>query len=151
MTRTKNYVAVYERDPESDAWLVHIEGIDGCHTYGRSLRQAEARIREALAVWLDRDPDGLVIAPEWPRDLAEIAATVSQARDAAEATAHEAGATTVKAVKKLDRMGLSRRDAADLLGISHQRVQQLLAPRSEVTAYASRNTSKSRLGARRQT
>ena len=44
MTRTKNYVAVYDRDPESDAWLVHIKGIDGCQTYGRSLRQAEARI-----------------------------------------------------------------------------------------------------------
>ena len=49
MTRTKNYVAVYERDPESDAWLVHIKSIPGCATYGRTLRQAEARIREALA------------------------------------------------------------------------------------------------------
>ena len=127
MTRTKNYVAVYERDPESDAWLVHIKGIDGCHTYGRSLRQAEARILEALALCLDRDPDGLVITPEWPRDLVAIASAVSQARCAAEATAHEAGATTAKAAKKLDRMGLSRRDAADILGISHQRVQQLLA------------------------
>src|SRR4051812_15018993 len=35
MTRTKTYVAVYERDSESDAWLVHIKGIAGCHTYGR--------------------------------------------------------------------------------------------------------------------
>ena len=60
MSRTKNYVAVYERDPESDAWLVHIKGIAGCQTYGRSLRQAEDRIREALALWLDRDPDGLI-------------------------------------------------------------------------------------------
>ncbi|MCZ7534580.1 MAG: type II toxin-antitoxin system HicB family antitoxin [Acidimicrobiia bacterium] len=127
MTRTKSYVAVYERDPDSDAWLVHIKGIDGCHTYGRSLRQAEDRIREALALWLDRDSDGLVIAPEWPKDLVEIASAVSQARCVAEATAREAGAATVKAAKKLDRMGLSRRDAADILGVSHQRVQQLLA------------------------
>ena len=44
MTRTKNYVAVYGRDPQSDAWLVHIKGIPGCATYGRTLRQAEARI-----------------------------------------------------------------------------------------------------------
>ncbi len=126
MTRTKSHVAVYERDPESDAWLVHIRGIDGCHTYGRTLRQAETRIREALALWLDREPDGLLITHEWPRDLVEIASSVSQARHAAEATAHEAGATTAKAAKRLDRMGLSRRDAADVLGISHQRVQQLL-------------------------
>ena len=29
MTRTKHYVAVYERDTDSDAWLVHIKGIAG--------------------------------------------------------------------------------------------------------------------------
>ncbi len=127
MMGTKNYVAVYERDPESDTWLVRIKGIDGCHTYGRTLRQAEARILEALALWLDREPDGLVITPEWPQDLVKIASEVSQARDSAVASARKAGATTTKAAKKLDRMGLSRRDAAEVLGISHQRVQQLLA------------------------
>jgi predicted RNase H-like HicB family nuclease len=126
MARSKNYVAVYERDPESDAWLVHIKGIDGCQTYGRTLRQAEARILEALALWLDREPEGLVISPRWPEDLVEIASEVLEARDTAAATAQKAGATTAKAAKKLDRMGLSRRDAADVLGISHQRVQQLL-------------------------
>jgi transposase-like protein len=30
------------------------------------------------------------------------------------------------AVKRLTDLGLSRRDAAELLGLSHQRVQQLL-------------------------
>ncbi len=127
MARTKSYVAVYERDPESDAWLVHVKGIEGCQTYGRTLRQAEARILEALALWLDREPDNLVITPEWPEEFVEIASEVSQARDTAAAIAERAGATTAKAAKKLDRMGLSRRDAADVLGISHQRVQQLLA------------------------
>ena len=127
MAKTKNYVAVYERDPESDAWLVHIKGIDGCQTYGRSLRQAEARIREALALWLDRDPDGLSITPVWPSELVDAATQVSRAREAASAAAQEAGATTAKVARRLERMGLSRRDAADILGISHQRVQQLLA------------------------
>jgi predicted RNase H-like HicB family nuclease len=127
MTRTKNYVALYDRDPESDAWLVHIKGIDGCQTYGRSLRQTEARIREALALWLDRDPDALTITPVWPAEFVAAATQVSQARQAASAAAQQAGATTAKAARKLERMGLSRRDAADILGISHQRVQQLLA------------------------
>ena len=116
----------YARDRESDAWLVRIKGIDGCQTYGRTLRQAEARIREALALWLDRDPDGLEITPDWPHELVEIASEVSQTRHAASESAQKAGATTAKAAKKLDRMGLSRRDTADVLGISHQRVQQLL-------------------------
>ena len=126
MTRTKNYVAVFERDPESDVLLVHVERIPGCHTYGRTLRQAAARIHEALALWLDRDLDDLVVTPEWPPQLVEIATEVSQARHNASASAQRAGATTAKAAKKLDRMGLSRRDTADVLGISHQRVQQLV-------------------------
>jgi predicted RNase H-like HicB family nuclease len=127
MTRTKNYVAMYERDPESDAWLVQIKGIPGCHTYGRTLRQAETRICEALAAWLDRDPDLLEIRSEWPPDLKDVATKVSEARRNAAASAQAAGAATAQAAKKLDSMGLSRRDTADVLGISHQRVQQLLA------------------------
>jgi predicted RNase H-like HicB family nuclease len=127
MTKAKTYVAVYERDSERDAWLVHVKSIPGCHTYGRTLRQAEAHIRDALALWLDRDPDGLEITAEWPAELEKVATTVSQARHDAAASAQAAGAATAKAAKRLDRMGLSRRDTADVLGISHQRVQQLLA------------------------
>jgi len=126
MTRTKTYAAVYERDPESDAWLVQIKSIPGCHTYGRTLRQAEARIREALAAWLDRDPDRLEITSEWPAELEKVATSVSRARREAAASAQAAGTATAKAAKRLDRMGLSRRDTAEVLGISHQRVQQLL-------------------------
>jgi predicted RNase H-like HicB family nuclease len=127
MSRTKTYVAVFEHDADEDVWLVHIKGIDGCQTYGRSIRQAEARIREALAAWLDRAPDELTITPELPSDVALLATEVSQARFAAERAGADAQRATVEAVKRLTRMGLSRRDAADLLGISHQRVQQLLA------------------------
>jgi len=127
MTRTKKHVAVYERDLESDAWLVHIKGIPGCATYGRTLRQSEIRIREALAAWLDRDPEGLEIASEWPPELEDVATKVTQARRDAAVSARAAGAVTAKAAKRLEHMGLSRRDAAEVLGISHQRVQQLLA------------------------
>ena len=86
----------------------------------------EARIREALAAWLDRDPDGLAIASEWPRELEDVATKVSQARRDAASSAQAAGAATAKAARRLQRMGLSRRDTADVLGISHQRVQQVL-------------------------
>jgi predicted RNase H-like HicB family nuclease len=55
------FTAIYERDPAGDAWLVRIDGIDGCHTYGRTRAEACGRIREALAVWLSREPDGLTI------------------------------------------------------------------------------------------
>jgi len=126
MSPKKTYVAVYERDPEDDAWNVHIEGLDGCQTYGRSLRQAQARIREALALWLDRDPQQLLVRDELPADLSAVADTVARARREAERAGTKAQEETTRAVKRLTDLGLSRRDAAELLGLSHQRVQQLL-------------------------
>ena len=127
MSGTKNYVAVFEHDADEDVWLVHIKGVDGCQTYGRSIRQAEARVREALAAWLEREPEELTITPQLPDNVAVLASQVSQARREAERAGTEAQQATADAVRRLTKMGLSRRDAADLLGISHQRVQQLLA------------------------
>jgi predicted RNase H-like HicB family nuclease len=75
MSPKKTYVAVYGRDPEDDAWNVHVQDLDGCQTYGRSLRQAQARIREALGLWLDRDSQQLVIRDELPADLSAVADT----------------------------------------------------------------------------
>ncbi len=126
MTTTKTYTAVYERDVTDDAWNVRIKGIPGCQTYGRSIRQAQKRIREALAVWLDQELDLAVIRNQFPAALTSVAGAVVRARNAAEradATAHQ---QTVDAIRALTDQGLSRRDAADLLGLSHQRVQQLL-------------------------
>lgn len=126
MSPKKTYVAVYERDRDDDAWNVHIKGLDGCQTYGRSLRQAQARIREALAVWLDSEPDTLAIRHELPPSVAAIADSVATARRQAQDAGSKAQRATVEAVRRLTDLGLSRRDAAELLGLSHQRVQQVL-------------------------
>jgi predicted RNase H-like HicB family nuclease len=126
MSETKTYVAVYERDERDDAWNVRIKGLSGCQTYGRSLRQAQARIREALAVWLDQDADGLVIHDQVPSAFRAVADSVAKARRQAERAGVQAQEQTANAVKQLTDLGLSRRDAAELLGLSHQRVQQLL-------------------------
>lgn len=126
MTKRRRYVAVYQRDRESPAWLVHIDGIDGCHTYGRTLRQAGERIDEALAVWLDREPSEFEIEHRWPESIASLAADVEHARQASADAAREASDATVSAARDLAALGLSRRDSAEILGISHQRVQQLL-------------------------
>lgn len=126
MSAKKTYVAIYERDKVDDAWNVRIEGLEGCHTYGRSLHQAQTRIREALALWLDRDPSDLVIRDQLPKKLEAVADRVARARREAETAGQNAHRQTVRAAKALTDLGLSRRDAAELLGLSHQRVQQLL-------------------------
>ena len=67
------------------------------------------------------------IASQWPAELERIATDVSDARNSASTAAQRAGVATSTAAKRPERMGLSRRDTAEVLGISHQRVQQLLA------------------------
>jgi predicted RNase H-like HicB family nuclease len=122
----KVYVAVYERDPEVNAWNVSIKGLAGCQTYGRSLRQAQGRIREALAVWLDAEPDSLQIRDQLPASLTAVADGVARARRNLAVAGAKAQQETAEAVRRLTDLGLSRRDAAELLGLSHQRVQQVL-------------------------
>ena len=126
MSPKKTYVAVYAWDDQDDAWNVHIKGLVGCQTYGRSLRQAQARIREALALWLNREPGSLSVEDQLPASLAAVADGVARARQEAEKAGTKAQRETIEAVKRLTDLGLSRRDAAELLGLSHQRVQQLL-------------------------
>lgn len=127
MTALKTYTAVYEHDADEDVWNVRIKGVTGCQTYGRSLRQAQSRIREALALWLDVARAELKVRDQFPDALAAVADDVTRARTAAERAGAKAQQQTVEAVKALTELGLSRRDAAELLGLSHQRVHQLLA------------------------
>ena len=126
MTTTKTYTAVYKRDVTDNAWNVRVKGIPGCQTYGRSIRQAQQRIREALAVWLDQELELPVIRDQFPAALTSVADEVVRARNAAERADAKAHQQTVDAIRALTDQGLSRRDAAELLGLSHQRVQQLL-------------------------
>jgi predicted RNase H-like HicB family nuclease len=126
MTTSKTYTAIYDYDADDSAWNVRIKGLTGCQTYGRSLRQAQGRIREALAVWLDKTPAELGIRDQFPAELASVADDVVRARGAAERAGVRAQQQTIEAVKALTDLGLSRRDAAELLGLSHQRVHQLL-------------------------
>ena len=126
MSASRTYVAMYQRDDIDDAWNVRIRGLQACQTYGRSLRQAHARIREALAVWLDRDPATLDVRDELPPQLTALARRVSRALAGAERAGTKAQTETAEAVKALTEMGLSRRDAGELLGPAHQRIQQLL-------------------------
>lgn len=126
MTASKTYTAIYDYDTGDHAWNVRIKGITGCQTYGRSLRQAQSRIREALALWLDAAPTDLSIRDQFPAPLASVADDVIRARTAAERAGVKAQQQTIEAVRALADLGLSRRDAAELLGLSHQRVHQLL-------------------------
>ncbi len=99
------------------------------HTYGRTLAKARANIRDAATLWFETDPDALPLVDDvrLPAKVRTSAAKAHQARLRA-AVAQEAAATATKAAAvALVRDGqLSVRDAAEIRGLSHQRVQQVV-------------------------
>ena len=118
---------MFERD-ESGAWTARVPSVRGCHTYGRTLDQARRRLREALALWVDEpDKAELVEDVRLPANVkAAVRASRADRRRAEEQRA-EASASTTRAARALvDEVGVGFRDAAELLGVSHQRVQQLV-------------------------
>lgn len=114
---------------ESGAWLAKVPEVPGCHTYGRTLEQARRRIREALDLWVsDAANAELEFRVRLPAD---VRAEVKRARSARERSARaqlDAHEATVHAAKDLtEGMGLSLRDASELLHLSYQRIQQLVS------------------------
>ncbi len=125
--KSHSYRAVFERD-ESGAWLARVPGVRGCHTYGRTLDQARRRLREALALWVD-DADAAELDEEvrLPADVRSSLRKYEAARRRVEQERAKAQTCTTEATGVLvGRFGLSFRDAGELLGLSHQRVQQLV-------------------------
>lgn len=120
------YKVVLERD-ESGAWLARIPAVPGCHTYGRTLEQARRRIREALSLWVDGAEDAeLHEEIRLPRGVRLALERSSAARTRAERGRTEAARAMTEAARALQELDLGMRDAAELLGVSHQRVQQLV-------------------------
>jgi len=121
----KTYRVVYEID-ESGHWIATVPTVRGCHTYGRSLSEARSRIREALSLFVTRAGAAkLVDDVRLPPPMRRLVLQYRSARAHAEEDRKRAEAAARQLATQL-----SRRDAADLLEISHQRVQQLAEKRS---------------------
>jgi predicted RNase H-like HicB family nuclease len=101
-----------------------------CVTQGRSLKQARSRIREALALCLDDAKAAKDAALEEHIEIGRAVQTrlkrLADKRERLEKLRIAASHETREAAKILTEQGLSMRDAAELLGVSFQRVQQLL-------------------------
>lgn len=129
---TTHYHATFELD-ESGVWIAQIEEIPQVHTFGRTLGKAREYLADALALWLDVPIDNVKhsidIRPVvLPAAVQRAVDEANAARVIAEATTATAGALMSEAALALTKDArLSVRDASELLGISHQRVQQLVA------------------------
>lgn len=123
------YHVVYERD-ESGWWHVRIPAVPGCHTQGRTVEEARRRIREALALFVDdakaktatlKDE---ITLPALARKAIHEYTQHRKLAEREEARASSAARAVVKLLRR-GKLKMSTRDAAELLGISHQRVHQL--------------------------
>ena len=111
-------------------WALDAEGIRGVHTQVRRIDQAEDMARDAIATLLDVAPRSfeVMVVPEVPATVQAIVDQATTARSQAAQAQDEAAQLTREAARRLVEEGLTVRDAGALLGVSHQRIAQLVRP-----------------------
>jgi predicted RNase H-like HicB family nuclease len=121
-----SYTADLELD-ERGWWVATIREVEGCYTQGRSVHQALSRLREALLVCVEDAADE-EIEPHFrlPAEARRAVERCESARRKLERERLAARQATDEAVEVLTgRLGLSVRDAGEVLGLSHQRIHQV--------------------------
>lgn len=128
---TTRYHATFELD-ESGNWIAQIAEFPQVHTFGRTLGKAREYLVDALALWLDVPIDNVkdsidfqpVTLPAGVQNIVYEANAAKAMADAATEAVGELMSTAALALTADARLSL--RDAAEILGVSHQRVQQLV-------------------------
>ncbi len=114
-------------------WALEVTGDDlpyPAYTQARRLDQAQAVVRDLLALHFGTREDAvghIEVVPVLDAALADEVTQTRQAREQAEKVRAEASAQTRRTAQHLKEQGMAQRDISALLGISHQAVSQLLA------------------------
>ncbi len=123
----KTYHVTYERDA-SGWWIASVRGLRGCHTQGRTVDEARRRIVEAMELFVDNARSAKIVDEvKLPAVAKKVIRAYATLRGRAEQEDRRAAAAARRAVRVLrgGRLKMSARDAARVLGLSHQRVHQL--------------------------
>lgn len=123
----KSYHVKYERD-KSGWWLASVRELRGCHTQGRTVDEARRRIVEAMELFVN-DSRSVTIVDDvrLPAQATKAIRAYTTLRKKADREDKRAAVAARQVVRLLrgGRLKMSARDAARLLGLSHQRVHQL--------------------------
>ena len=125
--KRKTYTARCQRS--GDWWAISVPELRGVHTQARRLEKAEAMVRDAIALFLDVSSDSfdVRIEPVLPRDLQGKVGRARKVRGEAEVLQREAAIASAEVAADLVQTAhLTVRDAGRVLGLSHQRITQLL-------------------------
>lgn len=124
----------YQLDPETNGWTATMPDVSALVTQGKTLKEAHERVRSALLLFRE-DADKIVLKGRtvWPRKMggiSEVALRMVRAEADLRVAALDVEAqlelATIQAVHVLiveERQ--TYRAAGSLLGISHQRVEQI--------------------------
>lgn len=112
-----------------DWWALEVPDLPGVYSQTKRLDRAESEAREAIAVMLDVEPDTIEVEvdTQLPPEAREVMQAVHRAHKAAEAAALQEREAMRRAAAVLTQ-NLSQRDAGLVMGLSFQRVSQLLKP-----------------------
>jgi predicted RNase H-like HicB family nuclease len=132
MASMSTYSVVYERD-EGQWWIARVLGVKGVHSNGRTIEEARRRVREALSLAVDDADDAEFVEDvKIPAALRKLVSSQRTARERAATEQARAVELEREAAQRLTSdLRLSRRDIGELLGLSHQSVQKLVASRAK--------------------
>ena len=115
-------------------WAITVPELGGVFSQTKRLDQVEDAAREAVALMLEVDEDDVVIPLDVvvtpPSEIAELLERLDASAAAADEAVRVAAETRREVVEALRAEGLPLRDIGALIGLSHQRVGQLLASES---------------------
>lgn len=112
-----------------DWWALEVPDLPGVYSQTKRLDRAASQAREAIAVMLDIEPEDVQVKvePQLAPEVQDVLQAVTRARKAAEAAADAEREALRRAASVLTR-NLSQRDAGEVMGVSFQRISQLLKP-----------------------
>jgi predicted RNase H-like HicB family nuclease len=113
---------------ETGWWVVTVPEVSGAVTQCKRLDKVPDDVGEVLELLTGKKPGTyeLDVRTIVPGKAGELAAQALELRAQADALAGTVATTTCTAVVTLSKSGFSMRDIGQLVGVSHQRVDQIL-------------------------
>jgi hypothetical protein len=127
--RSPRHVHAVTAERDGTRWFLQVGELPGVFSQVRRLDQAEGMARDSIAAFLDVAPDSFDVAIEvrLPADLERDVAGVVDLRNAIDRTEREYAERTRRLATRLVKgEGMTVREVGRVLGLSYQRVSQLV-------------------------